>query len=93
MYAYDEPKENKTLSGKKMATIMQKHIVSLLPETYNHGPVKNSSLAVLRHTEMPAVIIEGLFVSNDNDRKMLGNDDILSKIAKAVYEGILEITD
>ena len=67
MYAYDEPKENHTLSGKEFATIMQKHLVKAT-KAYDFGPTKNSSLYVVRKTNMPAVITEALFVTNKDDR-------------------------
>ena len=93
MYAYDNPKENMHLSGKKMASVIQKHLVSAIEGTKDYGPVKNSALAVLKRTEMPAVIVEGLFVSNEEDRKLLSDEEVLNDIAGAVYEGILEIIE
>lgn len=93
MYAYDTPKKNMYLSGKEMATIIQKHLVSAIEETTDYGPMKNSALAVLKRTEMPAVIVEGLFVSNEKDRALLMDNKTLDSIAEAVYDGILEITE
>lgn len=93
MYAYDEPKENMTLSGKQFAEVIQKHLVAALPGTNDYGAIKNSSLAVVKRTIMPAIIVEGLFVSNEADRALLMNPEVLSDIAYAVYEGLVEILE
>lgn len=91
MYAYDTPKTGMTISGKQFAQTIQKHLVKALPGTNDYGAVKNSSLAVVKRTFMPAVIVESLFISNESDRNKLLDENILNDIAVAVYNGILEI--
>lgn len=93
MYAYDNPKDNMSISGKQFAQTVQKHLVEALPGTNDYGAVKNSSLAVVKRTLMPAIIVESLFVSNESDRKKLMDKDVLNNIATAVYNGILDVLD
>lgn len=92
MYAYDEPKKGYTISGKEYATIMQKHMVKALGST-DLKARKNSALAVVRGTNMPAVITESLFVSNESDRNRLLNRNTLKTIANAIADGILEVLE
>lgn len=52
--------------------------------------VKRARFAVLRLTRMPSVLIEGGFLSNPNDAKMVASKDWRNTYAKAVATGILE---
>ncbi|MBQ4110358.1 MAG: N-acetylmuramoyl-L-alanine amidase [Clostridia bacterium] len=92
MYAYDEAKEGYTISGKEYASIMQKHMVKALGSK-DLKARKNSALAVVRGTNMPAVITESLFVSNEGDRNRLLDSNTLSVIANAIADGILEVLE
>ena len=92
MYAYDEAKEGMEMSGKELASIIQKHMVKAT-KGYNYGPVKNSALFVVRKTTMPAVITESLFITNEKDRKKLMDEDYIEEIAKAIAKGIMEAVE
>jgi N-acetylmuramoyl-L-alanine amidase len=50
--------------------------------------VKKGNFHVIRETEMPAVLIEGGFVTNQDEGSMLRDRAYLDKIAKGVAEGI-----
>lgn len=89
MYAYDKAKEGHSLSGKEFGKIMQKHLVKAT-KGKDFGPVKNSSLYVVRNTTMPAVITESLFITNEKDREKLLDKDYINEIATAIYKGIME---
>jgi len=89
MYAYDKPKDGHSLSGMEFGKIMQKHLVKAT-KGKDFGPVKNSSLYVVRNTTMPAVITEALFVTNETDREKLLDKEYIEEIAKAIYKGIME---
>lgn len=45
---------------------------------------------LLKHTDPPAVIVETGFISNTDDRKLLGSPRGQQKIAEALYSGIVE---
>lgn len=50
--------------------------------------VKKGNFYVLRETEMPAVLVEGGFISNADERKLLKSRDYQEKIASGIAEGV-----
>lgn len=52
--------------------------------------VKTSNYAVIKNTNMPAVLVETAFVTNSADAALLGSDDGQKQIAKGIAEGIME---
>ncbi|MBS0621979.1 MAG: N-acetylmuramoyl-L-alanine amidase [Verrucomicrobia bacterium] len=60
---------------------------------YTHAPsrgVKKANYAVLRHTTMPALLIEGGFVSNPEELARLKDPKYLNAIAWGISQGINE---
>lgn len=73
------------------SSVLAKNILDGITErinTTNRGLKDGSRMAVIRKTSMPAVIVEGLFLSNKEDAEMLKNKDILYAIAEGIYVGI-----
>lgn len=62
-------------------------IVSYVGTRYNQVRV-NSSLYVLRRTQMPAILVELAYITNEQDAIKLENDQYL--FAFAIYMGLLE---
>ena len=63
----------------------------LLPASGLKGRgIKAKDLAVLRETEMPAVLVELAFISNDSDRAKLVSDEWQERAAEAIAAGIME---
>ena len=52
--------------------------------------VKTANYAVLKNTNMPAVLVETAFIDNENDAAFLGSEDGQKQIAKGIAEGIME---
>ncbi len=52
--------------------------------------LRHARFAVLRHARVPAILVEGGFLSNSRDRAFITSADGLKKLAKAIAEGILE---
>jgi N-acetylmuramoyl-L-alanine amidase len=50
--------------------------------------VKNGNFCVIRETKMPAILVEGGFITNPKEVKLLGDRKYLDKIAFAISEGI-----
>lgn len=73
--------------SKKLAQNILDAIVERI-NTTNRGLKDGSRMAVIRNTNMPAVIVEGLFISNPNDAKMLKDTKVLDAIAEGIYIGI-----
>ena len=49
-----------------------------------------SPLSVIEYNNMPSILIETGFLSNENDTKYLTNDKNQSEMANAIAQGILE---
>lgn len=70
-------------------TAVHEEILSFLqPFGIQDRQKKEKNLAVLRETNMPAVLIENLFVTNPKEAALLKNDTFLDGLAKAHAEGI-----
>ena len=54
---------------------------------FNRG-VKTANYYVLRHTSMPASLVELAFVTNYREEKLLNSDSYQNKLAKAIVQGI-----
>jgi len=52
--------------------------------------LKRARFAVLRATKVPAVLIEGGFLSNSGDARLVAGKDWRNKYARAIANGILE---
>ena len=77
------------LTGKEFATIIQEELVSKLG-TRNRRIVKRPELAVLKWTNMPAVLAEIAFITNDNDRELLKKETFRQDAAEAMKDGIIK---
>ena len=51
--------------------------------------VKDADFYVIKHTTMPAVLVELGFISNPAEEKLLGSPDFQQKAALGIYRGIL----
>jgi N-acetylmuramoyl-L-alanine amidase len=74
--------------GKEMATILQQNLVNHLGTT-NRGIKARTDLYVLKNTNMPAVLIEGAFLTNQEDAARMNTPTFIAEYGKAVYESIL----
>ena len=71
---------------KSMAEKIYKPILATVPYSVNRG-VKTANYAVLRETNMSAVLLETAFIDNSNDIKYLINDK--DKFALGICKGVL----
>ena len=84
--AKDEKYPNK-MPSEDIADIIQEDLYKVL-ETYDRGITSEDDLYVLRHSEMPAVLIELAFISNLDDRAILADDEAMSAAAKSIADSI-----
>lgn len=86
VYSYSSIKAN------KLGQCIQNQIISSLGTT-NRGLKERPNLAVLRGTDMPAVLVEMAFIDNDEDAALLAGktDEFARAIARGVtdYENIV----
>lgn len=60
--------------------------------TVDRGIKERQDLYVLKHTKMPAVLLELGFISHENEKNKLVSDLYQERITNAIYEGILAYT-
>ncbi|RKD31204.1 N-acetylmuramoyl-L-alanine amidase [Thermohalobacter berrensis] len=65
-----------------------KEILGIGTEIKNRG-IKEANFYVLRHTKMPAVLIEHEFYTNPEGRKKLEDDNFRQKCAQHIFKGLL----
>ncbi|OQA20222.1 MAG: N-acetylmuramoyl-L-alanine amidase LytC precursor [bacterium ADurb.Bin363] len=73
---------------KPFAMALHKSLISNL-KTADRG-TKSATFYVLKHTTMPAALIEIAFISNSEDAKLLSAPDFRQKVARAIFEGLYE---
>lgn len=74
-------------SGEKDARILQEALLAVDPD--NTRQVKaNTTYYLLKRTEVPILIIECGFLSNQEEAEKLASEDYQKEIAKAIANGI-----
>jgi N-acetylmuramoyl-L-alanine amidase len=76
-----------SVKGKRLARLIQEELIKQLG-TLDRGTHDRGDLYLLKHTVMPAVIIEGAFVTNEKDATLLKMKEFREKEAIAIYNGI-----
>jgi N-acetylmuramoyl-L-alanine amidase len=84
----DDPPVN-GISAPELAENLQKTLTASLG-LLDRGTKVSPELAVLRRTSMPAIIIEGAFISNPGDLSYMMTDDFREKYAVSVASCIIE---
>lgn len=75
--------------GKKLANLIAFEISSAL-NIKCRGTKKRNDLYLLKYSPFPAVIIEPLFLSNEQEEKLLFDEGTFRKIASAVSRAVLK---
>lgn len=81
--------------GKELAELVHSCYRKLIPELPSRGvKTKKGSTGrdyyhVIRETKMPAIIIEGAFLSNPDDAKLVKQEEFLFRQAEAICQGVL----
>ena len=75
--------------SKDIARAVQTEMVRMLG-TDNRGAKEGPKLAVLNKTSMPAIIVEGAFLSNPEDYERIVAEDYADKYAFAVARGLVQ---
>ena len=84
VFYYEHSKE-----GEDMASVVQKQIENL--EGTKNRPVKgNTTYYLLKRTEVPTLIIECGFLSNQSEAQKLTEEDYQNSLARVIADGIEE---
>lgn len=73
--------------SSKLATCVQNQLINTL-KTIDRGVKENQHLAVLKYTDMPAILVEIAFIDQNNDAVLLINNQ--DDIARAIARGITD---
>jgi N-acetylmuramoyl-L-alanine amidase len=87
---------HKSVAGKELSEKILAGLKVRVPEApvYNAGVIADADflgypLAVLRGTKSPAALVEFCFISNEADRALLSDHDVLDRAARGIAEGAL----
>ena len=85
VFYYDDSRE-----GQLLAELIQKQLIEKLdPE--NHRQIKaNDSYYLLKKTDVPIVIVECGFLSNQAEAELLSQEEYQDRVAWAIHMGILQ---
>lgn len=86
-FPYDDGKNG--LTSKRFAELVQADILSYI-NTKDRKTVSRPNLVVLNSTQMPAVLVEVGFVSNESDRRRLSTEEFRQNAAEGICSGILK---
>ncbi len=64
--------------------------MSKIPNLYNGGLVSSFNFSLVKHTDMPEVLVECAYMSNPEDEMLLSISSGRGEIAKAIGEGIID---
>lgn len=56
---------------------------------YYHKGIKTGDLYILNNTVIPGVLVEVGFITNDNDKKLLGTREHRKRLAEAICNGVV----
>jgi len=84
-----------TYAGVTDKTLAQNIQTAVIKETKanNRGIKDTTTLAVIRGSVMPSVLIEVGFISNPKERELMFTESYQEKLAKGIAEGILKTLD
>ena len=74
--------------GKSLAQIIQTELKRVADNTNNREIKPREDLYLIKENQMPSVLIECGFLSNENEAKLLADEEYQEKIAWAIYVGI-----
>lgn len=81
---------NSSGEGKRLAECVQESLRRRVDGSNHRQAKENDSYYILRTTEIPAVIVECGFLSNQEEEKLLNDERYQEKLAWAIYCGILD---
>ena len=76
--------------GKRLATCIQNNLNETIQKENKRVPMKISNVYIIKHVEIPTVIVECGFLSNPEEEKILQQDEYQTKLAWGIYNGIME---
>lgn len=85
-YYRSETDKKRTRESRILAKAVCDQVI--LTTKANSRGVKNGNFAVIRETNMPAILIEGGFLTNDKEMEKIKDPNYMKKIAWGISQGI-----
>ena len=76
--------------NEALAQILQAKLTGIAKTENSRAVSRNDELFMLKGNEMPSVLIECGFISNDEELSLLCDEGYRSGLASAIYEGVCE---
>lgn len=73
-------------AGQRLAQYLSEGVVTALG-TGNRG-TKSCNFYVVKHTDMPATLVEMAFISNDKEEKLMNSEDGINRAAEGLLNGL-----
>jgi N-acetylmuramoyl-L-alanine amidase len=86
IFFYDSHEAWRTRASKRLANCILYNVINET-DAYSRG-VKGGNFHVIRETQMPAVLIEGGFISNKEECALLKDREYLKRLASGIASGI-----
>ncbi|NGX38309.1 MAG: N-acetylmuramoyl-L-alanine amidase AmiC [Chlamydiae bacterium] len=86
VYYYGKGKQARRASSKELATSILDQMI-FATEGESRG-VKQGNFQVIRETAMPAILVEAGFITNSDERALLGTQTYLDKLAQGIAVGV-----
>jgi N-acetylmuramoyl-L-alanine amidase len=91
VFYYPAQAPRDTLRSNQSKSLAQTVLATSLQATKAHSRgIKDANYAVLRQTQMPAILIEGGFLTHQGEKELLLNPDYLKRLAAGVAQGVDE---
>ncbi len=88
VYIFADLQKRSTINKSiQLALNMEKALSKLTETRVRH--IKRAPFQVLKNLNIPSILIELGFLSNEGDRILFSTDDFIDKIAKQIIEGII----
>ena len=76
--------------SKELSTIIQNSLNNNIEFKNDRSPMSISGVYIMEHLQIPAVIIECGFLSNQEETNLLKTDEYQNKLAWGIYTGLQE---
>ncbi|MEM7602170.1 MAG: N-acetylmuramoyl-L-alanine amidase [Verrucomicrobiota bacterium] len=84
----NEPGKEMASASFVFANTMQHTLLGKMPGSFDRG-VKRARYVVLRYSEVPSILVEGGFLTNTEEAKLIHSPEWREKFAAAMADGIL----
>lgn len=86
IFYYKDPVQQRKTSSKNLADAVMKKVLDIT-KARSRG-VKSGNFCVIRDTTIPAILVEGGFLTNERELEKIRQDQYLKSLAQGIVDGI-----